>query len=106
METIGVDPIWMKLQEIYVMRNEEGLRTLLRAYQNLIPLIIAAHKFCEKHFPGATLILEAASDPEAVGIPDDLSVEVALEQLDQLDLDWMSSKTDTKSMLAFTVEFL
>jgi hypothetical protein len=109
-----VDPNWMRLQDLYILRNDERLHALIRANPDLSTLAIAAHKFCVKHFPTATPILEAASDPEAEGIPDDLfivlqtelSVEEASERLDQLDLDWALSKTDTKSMIIFTLEFL
>jgi hypothetical protein len=75
---------------------------------------MVAFAFCRKHFPSSTAMsLEAVSDPDAPLIPESLFVLlktslpiiVAMERLQELELEWIAFGIDPKSLINFDLGF-
>jgi transcriptional regulator with XRE-family HTH domain len=74
--------------------DEENVRRLLHAAPDLVPLINEAAEQLSKFFPGASLRLRYAVDPEygdeelVLAAPPDEDVHKAMAALDRFDKEW------------------
>jgi hypothetical protein len=86
-----------QLEQIYNYRNKQQVQQFLKNHPELVKFLVDSRDHLLKYFGDeAKFFLEVVRDPEATGILEALfvnistqmSVEDALNQLDELDRDW------------------
>lgn len=86
-----------RLKQLYAFREPERVGQFLEKHPFLVPLLLEAPTEINYHFPGDSLFLEVAIDPEAVSSEDDelfllivtnIDAEEAVEKMWNLDEKW------------------
>ncbi len=86
-----------RLKELYALREPERVWQFLEKHPFLVPLLLEAPTQIDHHFPGDSLSLEVAIDPESGSEDDDelfllivtnIDAEEAVEKLWILDENW------------------
>jgi len=104
-----------QLEGIYSLRNAAAVRRFLRAYPQLVEVLLAARVSLQKYFgPDPQVTLEVVSDPEVEGVEElfayirtSLPVDEALAQLNRLDEEWFLGQLDrVGERFNFNLEFV
>ena len=103
-----------RLSRMYTLSNYSRLLHFFGENRYLIPVVVEAHEELKKRFPSEELLLEVVSDPEADGCDElfayiltSLSVEDALQRLNDLDEQWFLNQLDsTNGLFNFNLRFI
>lgn len=104
-----------QLEEMYSLRNAPTVRRFLRAYPQLVDVLLGAHVYLQKYFgPDPQVTLKVVSDPEVEGMEElfayiltSLPVDEALARLDRLDEEWFLDQLDrVGGRFNFNLEFV
>ena len=103
-----------QIEEMYSLRNVAAVRGFLRAYPQLVEVLLEAHIYLQKYFgPDPQVTLAVVSDPEVEGMDElfayiltPLPVDEALARLDRLDEEWFLDQLDrVGGQFNFNLEF-
>jgi hypothetical protein len=106
--------IMHQLEEIYSFRHAAAVRRFLRAYPQLVEVLLGAHDYLQKYFgPDPQVTLQVVSDPEVEGVDElfayilvSLPANEALAQLNRFDEEWFLDQLDrVGGRFNFNLEF-
>jgi len=107
------DAFHSNIENLYLFRDANEVRSFLEENPFLIPLLQEAHIHIKEYFPDSDVVLEVVTDPEIMGekelvasIVVEQNVEEACETLDRLDEEWWLDTLDTaQGQLHIGLEF-
>ena len=91
------------LKQLYALREPERVWQFLEKHPFLVPLLLEAPTEINHHFPGDSLSLEVAIDPESASSDDDelvlqiatnIEAEESVDRLWKLDEAWWINSLD------------
>ena len=104
------DPL---LAEEYALGDAPRVAAFLRRHLFLLPLLLAAARPLEEHFPGASVVLDVRTDPDGDGQPTLVAAiaphtepeEAVAAFLRFFDAWWMDAEPEAHNKLVFVLEY-
>jgi hypothetical protein len=107
------DVSYSSIENLYIFREANEVRSFLKENPFLIPLLQEARMHIKRYFPDSDVVLEVVTDPEIMGEKDlvafivvELTADEACDILDRLDEEWWLDASDrAQDLLCITLEY-